>query len=122
MREQCQRQNTYQETHLGSQDHFHDCRYHNCKQVKDHYPYHCQHKCSIDEKIHDIIIAHCLGHFNFSCADHPHPFLIHSLEYCICLQVLDNGWLTFDQTHLTVLDQMVRCHCVQFQGIMEWGK
>ena len=49
--------------------------------------------CGIYEKISYVTFPDCVGNVNFISVEHPHDCLMHMLMYCICLWVLDTGWL-----------------------------
>ena len=50
--------------------------------------------CSICEKVCYVTLSDCFNHIYFTCAEHRHDRLMHMLEYCACLRILDTGWLT----------------------------
>ena len=51
--------------------------------------------CSICEKVCYVTLSDCFSHIYFTCAEHRHDHLMHSLENCIRLRILDAGWLMF---------------------------
>jgi hypothetical protein len=44
--------------------------------------------CGISDKICNVTLADSFGHVNFRCVKHPHEFLTHMLQYCICRRFL----------------------------------
>ena len=59
--------------------------------------------CCFGEKFNNVTLNDCFSHVIFGCAKHCHDYLMHPLQYCVCLWVLDTGWLMLQIIWITVV-------------------